>query len=671
MVSRPRSPLEWTEAALGFALFLIVAVILYRYTRYALVAPPSFDGGMNLNVAWSFMHRHGYGFLYNEYFPFPAETDGPFIIPAGILMWLGGIAPITTQGVNLAYLFGAAFVIWLTVARATGSRLWGLAGTVLALSTPGMSSYALDGFGEIPTLFWVLMALLVISRGISTDGVSIRRIFFGGLLLGVAYLTKIVALIMIVPLVIVIGGLLLLRSLNRFSRIAWLVAGFVLPIIAWEVFRLWELGGTSPYVAWWRSAWGDIAWQSGASESVGTFGLSLVVKGWRNVHILARDLGAPNALSVVLYLIAPWITAIAFAFRRWRQSSGERAALLLSITAICGAYFVWWLFLTPRNMPWLRHILDGIVFQQLLVAITVADLVGILLGAVRTTSTRVVSAAGLTALLAIESTIAANGERFSKPLDMSGARGDLAMAQTLRALPADAVLFGLGWWKNPVLALFSQRTMMNFDHWDSDAINALPHKYLVLDYYAKGLAKAQIEDEALSSSIYSVVADGSRGTIYRLEAVRSYRPFLAQERTSKELAPGFDFASHTYAATRGIYPRDGRIAWAKPDAALLLRRTDETRFSMSIEVPPSLFSNATGQHRMFRLQITSARCLDATILIDSPGEKAINLPLSCAATPGALEITLHFDGHMPFPPTISGDSRMLAYSIKSARLSGP
>jgi hypothetical protein len=97
--------------ALDVAMVLAIAWLLSFLVRYALEATPSFDGAMNLNTARSFIEGHGYGFIYDVFFPFPAQTDGPFVLPSALLMLIGGVTPLTTQGVNLAYFIGATILL--------------------------------------------------------------------------------------------------------------------------------------------------------------------------------------------------------------------------------------------------------------------------------------------------------------------------------------------------------------------------------------------------------------------------------------------------------------------------------------------------------------------------------------------------------------------------------
>ena len=152
-------------AALAFnvAMSAIVCWTLAMYVRQALVSPPGFDGAMNLNTALSFVEGRGYGFVYDSFYAFPVQTDGPYTFPAGLLMRLGGVRPITTQGVNLAYLAGTLWLWFVLLRHMFRSTTQAFAGTTLMLLTPGLFINAMNGYGEIPTLFWFLASLTILA----------------------------------------------------------------------------------------------------------------------------------------------------------------------------------------------------------------------------------------------------------------------------------------------------------------------------------------------------------------------------------------------------------------------------------------------------------------------------------------------------------------------------
>jgi hypothetical protein len=109
-------------------------------------------------------------------------------------------------------------------------------------STPGFYEIGMNGFGEVPVMVWYFAGLLIIGKAIRVTDGSINLHFVGGFLFSFAYLTKTVALIVVVPAFIVV-------FLLTVGKPRWLISllgmafGFLLPVICWEVFRLIELGG--------------------------------------------------------------------------------------------------------------------------------------------------------------------------------------------------------------------------------------------------------------------------------------------------------------------------------------------------------------------------------------------------------------------------------------------
>jgi hypothetical protein len=69
----------------------LVAYTFIGLVRYVMVAPPSFDGVMKLNTAASFARGQGYGFFYDQFFPFPAQTKSP--TPCAAPMFTPRFAP--------------------------------------------------------------------------------------------------------------------------------------------------------------------------------------------------------------------------------------------------------------------------------------------------------------------------------------------------------------------------------------------------------------------------------------------------------------------------------------------------------------------------------------------------------------------------------------------------
>ncbi|MBS0562153.1 MAG: hypothetical protein JSR21_19070 [Proteobacteria bacterium] len=674
LVRVPRSLALPIKAALNLAILGAIAWIWLAYWRYALVAPPGFDGAMNLNTARSFATGHGYGFVYNMFFPFPAQTDGPFVLPAALLYRLLGATPLAAQGVNFGYFVGMTILAFVLIRRVAGSVTLGLLGALLVLQTPGMAEFAMNGFGEIPTFFWFLAGLIVLGEALDSPGTGRMRLFSGGAALALCYLTKTVALLMVAPTALIFAALLLSPLRNgrgRIEPLAWFAAGLVLPVAGWELFRLIELG-PSEYAEWWRLQLGQIFRQSGASDTLNER-ISPLAKGAKHFLILSGLLEMPPSALLAL-LLAPWLSAAALMAASWRRREVGHLFGLAACVAVAVLYFVWWLFITPTDMAWLRRIINGLLIQQVLLAISVAAAVRLLLLAApgRPGGRAAAAAAALVVLLIPELFVVHRARAFTEPPALTPQSADeMALARTIRQLPQDATLFGFGWWQNPTIAFFSGRTMMNWNHWTPAAINRLPSKYLVLDSSAKIFAGADAKRDILDSTEHTLIADGPGGSLYRIDKALPYPAFTDADRASGKLAAAFAPSDGPYIGRRGFYEPESTLDWSRPESALLLRRTGQTRLALALYIPPNTVPDTPG--KSLALRVTSPNCLDATVPLDTPGAHRIDLPLGCppVSTPEPMEIDFAFNGHIRFTRQIDADSRLLGFALTEARLVGP
>lgn len=657
------------SAALATALFAAVTGwSIYLLWRYAHIAPPSFDGAMNLNTARSFLHGDGYGFFYDRFFWFPAQTDGPFILPAALAFWIGGVTPFTSQVVNLMYVvaFVCALVILLHRLRVP---LWlALFAAAACMATPGFAEFSMNGYGEVPMLVWFLCGLIVLVPARGGAGTSDRRLFAAGLLFGVSYLTKVVALVCIAPAMLVLGCMILMQP-RRIHRLVALGAGFVLPVIAWEVFRLIEVGSARAYVDWWRYQLAQIRAQSGAKRTGPVLGF--LATGASHLATLSEMTGVPSVLLAVLIVVPVCVGAVLALDRK----TAERTRLVVGIlTVVCGLYLFWWMFITPAAMTWLRRILAGLLLlQALLVTVTAALVARFWQPASDEERTRpVLRGVALLALLAAfagQVKMIQTGQFVSRPPEVPGyAREMLRVADDVRALPPDATLFGSGWWQAPVIALFSERRLMNLDHWTTERLNQVKDKYFITDLYTQGIAQSTIR-EVLDRSQYTKVKETEGGSIYKLGKVQSFAPFKPEDEDLKTLSSGFDFSSIDYKPRRGIYWRErDQEAWVSLDAEIMLKRTSEKSLKLIIEVPPELIKAAAPRPPVLRLE--SPGCLDRRIDLSESGMFTIVLSLSCEGSSETRPFVLNLftSDHVPFIPQIDSDNRLRGVKLRSVQL---
>ncbi|MEW6342891.1 MAG: hypothetical protein RXR20_19745 [Paraburkholderia sp.] len=648
----------------------IIAWTFLGLVRYAIVAPPSFDGAMNLNTAASFLHGHGYGFFYDRFFPFPAQTDGPFILPAAIAFWLGGITPFTSQVVNLVYI-AALVCVMVVLLRRVGAPLWlALFGVMVCVATPGFVEYSMNGYGEVPVMVWFLAALAVLASAESHKNLSHARLFSVGLLFGMAYLTKVVALVCVAPAMVVLGCTLLAQP-NKFRRLGLLCAGFTMPVVAWEVFRLVEVGSVRDYVHWWRFQLAQIRAQSGANRTDAAEGF--LRKGVHHLSILA-DLTGVAAPWLAIGIVVPIVVGVILA--RDRRRSANARLVLWTLVAVTGLYFYWWLFMSPTAMTWLRRILDGFLLLQCLIVAVLAAAwrrpsEGSEASVTRAKGARAAMLLALIPVIVCQLQLVRSGESVAHPPQSPGYALDMyRVADKVRALPQDATIFGSGWWQAPVVALFSQRQFMNIDHWPVSKINELGNKYFVTDMYAEGIDQSSIH-AVLDRSAYQTLLKIDGGALYKLDTVQPYPPFTPEDSNPANLSSAIDFAREDYAHRRGIFQRESnRDAWVGVDAAVMLRRSNENVLRMTFEVPVELVKGIAPKQAL--LHLTSPGCLDQTLSLDNAGIWVVTLPLTCQAYPTVqpFKVNLTVDEHVPFVPQIDADNRLRSFKLRSMELVG-
>lgn len=669
MTSRFPSGLRFAATLASAAFTLIIVWMLVLLWRYALVAPPSFDGAMNLNTAQSLLHGTGYGFFYDRFFGFPAQTDGPFILPAALAFWIGGVTPFTTQVVNLVYVFALVIVI-VTLLQRLNVPLWlALFAVAACLMTPGFAEFSMNGYGEIPMLVWFIGGLIVLLPTGTESGLSDRRLFAAGLLFGVSYLTKVVALVCIAPAMLVLGCVILAQP-RRWTRLLVLAAGFGLPVVVWEVFRFIQLHRLHNYIDWWRYQLAQIRSQSGAKHT-GAVHHGRIESGLLHLKALSEMSGVP-AVALAALIVVPVVLGALLAINR---STSTRLRLGIGVlSVVCALYFFWWLFITPEAYLWLRRIIAGLLLLQcLLAAMLVATYARIVAALANWKARRevlpVVAAAALAFAVFGQIRLMRTGEFISNPPQPPGyALQMLRVAQDVKALPADATLFGTGWWQSPVISLFSGRHFMNLEHWPLDRINSVPVKFLVTDIYSQGIAESTIQG-VLDRASYVPVMKSEGGSIYRLDTVRPYVPFAPKDENLANLSSSLDFSRADYDARRGIYQREGdRDAWMSPDAAVLLERRHEDTLRIGFEVPPELVRAASPRYPV--LKISNPGCFDRTVELMESGVHTLLVSLDCPGSDEGkpFEINLHVDGHVPFIPQIDSDNRQRAVRLRYVRL---
>nr|WP_294504804.1 hypothetical protein [uncultured Rhodopila sp.] len=642
---------------------------LYQLAEYARLNPPSFDGGLNLRVAQSFGAGHGYGLIYDSFFPFPAQTDGPLVLPAALVFRVAGVSFLTTQVINLIYVV-VLVVALVRLFLICEAPLWlALFGALLCMQVPGFVTYSMNGFGEIIVLAWFLLGLVILESGFGSQARGARRFALGGMALALAYLTKVVALICVAPAAM-LAFLFIQAGPFRRSRGAAFVFGLCGPVLGWECFRLYQIASIAGYKRWWLLQFGQIQAQSGAASWRPAFS-ALAGKAATHLEILSQMTGVPEVLLLVWIVLPPLLTAL-FLIVRGNQTPARFAFASIALTV--SLYFVWWLLVTPTNMAWLRRILDGIVLSQCLIVMLVAAITGgssvAFQRRLSTIGARTVLAAGLAAIVPCDGLLLLKGQLLPKLAQRDPRVSDIRpLIEEITALPADAKIFGFGWWQAPVLALFSGRDIYNFERWLPSQINALPRKFLLTDYFAQAIVPGYVGD-VLASLTYRPILQTPAGSLYEIQQARPYVPFSAADGTATDLASDVDFANGDYRHKRGIYDPSGGWAWSRPDSAVMLLRSDETRLAVDVEAIPATVAAASGLPEPLHLRVVIDGCADEVLSVEKGSRQTLTLALDCPAwsAPQPLVVRFAFDGRLVPVQQLDADNRLLGFILFRVRL---
>jgi len=478
-------------------------------TWMAAVSAPTFDGGMNLQVARNLANGTGYARDYGglHFYPPEVQTSGVYIYLAALLIKIFGAHTFVFQLPNLL------FILMLLVTVSVGLRRWPvlrvIGPTVVLFAVPGLLENAMNGYGEYVVGALVLLGIVLLSTAVSSRRpVLMATIAFA--LLSVALTIKVVVVIAIPVLVVGLIGLAMVRRDVRGWKWVGALAALLVPLAVNEIYRLVSIGSISAYGAFWQNQLSEIGGQAGVSAT-GQAGTAVAEQGpgllqtiADHLHLLSVGTAIP-AEVLGLIVVLPFAALIAlFVARRtsWRSWLARPGALLsIQLTAYSGGYLVWWLAITPTEKAWLRRIAIGLLalaFLYLALAGMVRDRMKDRAPVVSTRG-RVVGrigwglAAAATFVVTLSSLATVRTQAVAA-LGSSDQREQQVLALAARAEQLAAGgnhLFGNGWWSAPVVSLYAKLPLRDLSKTavcDPTADFASGKNYLIWDFYALNIA---------------------------------------------------------------------------------------------------------------------------------------------------------------------------------------
>ncbi|WP_168708955.1 ArnT family glycosyltransferase [Metallibacterium scheffleri] len=605
---------------------------------------------MMLNNARIFSETGRYGYFYNEFFYFPSQTDGLIVVLASILFKFFGVGIFTAQLPNLIFNIILLSGIIVTV-KQFGAVFW--SGGLVAASVilvPGFSEFSAGGYGEIPVLALFLWALIAFRKSLTNSRSDMA--FVSGLLLGLAFITKVMALFFITPAISLALFYLYKKKIRLKIIFAAAIGALAVPLI-WECFRFVQMG-LSGYRQWWSLQIFQILHQSGASTVDHAGAKQIVDRAILHLTLLGGFVSI-NALNFLLLIIVAVVGYLIF--RKRLENIGDRFAFDV-IALTCALLFFWWIFLLSSNGAWLRRIEDGLLMLYIFYCTAVV----LLFKFWRTHKLIMrtfVAIVLVTALVSLSDFY--NNYIGGLPRIQSQTHAVLRGARLLNSLPANSHIFGVGWWQSPQLSLFSNRSFYNYQHWTIKKLQDLHHAYFVTDGYAQALGANEL-NFVLDSSVHSVLMQSSAVSIYKINQFLDY-PHLEIPLDEVSTLPSA-LSQHTFNFnfSRGIY----HDFWSRPQSEVVLGRSDESSMNVKIVVPPAVIKS-NRVPTVFK--IVSPGCINYHAVVKS-WVNTYQIPIECSAY-SVIEpffVKFSINAHAPFIHQIDADNRLLGFILQSVQL---
>lgn len=587
MLARPFKP-DWSEAQQRIPLAIISGLVslwlLMTLVSAAATQNILFDGAMNLEVSLSLANGDGpkrlYGF--DDYFPHGVQTKEPYVLLGAAVFKLFGAGPFQSQLPSLIYLVALCALVFFAVRRFSGSTAAWMA-TVVLLSMPMLHQYGLNGYGEIPTLFFGLAGIAAVAWPGRIEQRISQRALLAGLLCGLAVATKVVGVSLACATALTLAIRVLVESpdsriKNLLLAAAIFFIGMSIPLLLVELWRLATLGG-SGFLQWWNIELEGILYQAGVGEQTAKIP---VLDKVMNHFSLLRSETRRTALATSLVLLLPIPIACGLIFQDIRR--GSRSGLrwwLLALTMVSVFYLVWWMAITPTEKAWLRRIYIGLTCLSIISSISLAKLMSIALTQHRPI-TRVASAGLCLVLLFAYLPFVARALKspvsFQRSEELSRT---LEVADLIKRLQQEDLVFASGWYAAPTLAIYSGREFIDLTDWPL-GLQGTRRAFLVADTatFVTGAA-----DETLRRYPHRMLSvENQTAQLYELDLNKPNDPFQGKEFST---LPYVVFNDTEYAATEGMQPVDRGMGgrWISSDSEILLRYAGSEHLQMAAYMP--------------------------------------------------------------------------------------
>lgn len=427
--------------------------------------PLDFDGSYNLQTAQNVATGQGFAGndlnSYTDVKPFdPVLTTGPStMLPIAASFALFGEGVWQFRWVMLAFYLAAAALIGLIVFKETRSR-WSILAP-LGFLLLGHITYKgfeyldirLDPIGEIPAAVFSLGAFYFWRQ---------RKPWGMGISIALAVLSKLICVFWLPAIVVAIVIEVIAKKVDWHFWIK-VIAGIAVPIVVWEGYKFFSLGGWQAYMHNWQEL---IYFFKIAGSGLGEHSVpaSFVDKTKALWHIMQ----IPTSIKLLLILLV--VFGVLYLARQYKAFLKTYYVPLL----FAGFYLAWWFLLSDRD--YVRHILPAIIICWTLVCILlIAHFKKVLVGL----------------LVVLIMAHFAQILHTTYPVTLA----DQQKVAAVVAQQESGILVHDAWWQNPELQFLAHRRSVDYGKISDESNQVLVispiMQHLAPDAYGQNLARCK------------------------------------------------------------------------------------------------------------------------------------------------------------------------------------
>jgi len=671
--------LRLVSLCLAIAFGLLLAALFARSVSIAISYPPSFDGAMNLQVASSIANGDGYrrNYASREAFPHEIQTGAPYILPAAAVFRMGGVGLTQAEVANILYLALLLLVAYLLV-RPVGGRALALFATCTVLVIPGLHEYGFYGYGELPALFFALVAITIYFEGAAE--LALLNAFTAGILLALAFYTKTVMLIGVGCL----GACALLEWWSSpddarraaFKRLVAAAGGIVTSVLLMESWRASAVGGLQAWETWWGFELRNVLMQAGVGHGFGNFSHSLSEKLAAHLTALSHDYRMSLLLTAAMLLLlffASGVMALLPANRRGKWTT-------FAVLTIAAVYMFWWLLITPSAKAWHRRIIDGMICADIGLIMFAALWCRGRDWSVLRRSSQVGGLVIMGLVLALPAMWLVKGSHAlltgqvddktcewrladasaCHPADLGNGIGALMrISDEVRDLPRDAYIFGSGWYSAPRVGLFSGRHLLDINDLPVLRLQAGRPAFLV---QGPNTPPSQLQRIRL---LYGLPLAQDAG--YALIMLDSLRPVPFEPGNAP--VQRHITAAEDYPYLRGFNESEGSNGrWLSDDNLVLLVPQAGDHFELDVYVMPVSKYEYPSAPRV-SVSFNDCNAPSQVTVPDGVNDMVFPIPDACGISPGTL-VNVRIEVDNLVDNQLTQDSRPLSVLAKSLGFAG-